>query len=117
MSKQDGSARRLILIVSSDPELLRERKTLLQEHDFAVITASNLLEVISACQKEFVAVILGNSLPAKEKSRIVATVRDACTSGTPIFALYEESVSEADNADKPIKADDPQALLRALNAI
>ena len=111
------ASHRLILVISADPMVLQERKILLQEHDFAVVTASNLLEVISACHSEFVAVILGSHLPMKEKSRIVTTVRESCKKGTPIFALYDESVTEADNADKPIKADDPEALVRALNAI
>ena len=67
MSKHGGqSSQRLILLVSADPEVLKERKKLLQEHDFAVVTASNLLEVISACQREFVAVIVGSKLPVKE---------------------------------------------------
>jgi DNA-binding response OmpR family regulator len=106
---------RVILNVAFDAAALEERTALLREHGFEVLSATNLLDVITACENnDLEAVVLGPALPIKEKVRITATVSKSCAPKPPIIGLYEKAVSEADGADRAVPAHDTAALLQTL---
>lgn len=105
---------RKILNVGVDSEETAARSKALTSAGFEVVTASNLLEVINACEQHDVGLaVLGQVLNVNEKSRITMTVRSTCKRGTPVLALYHTSPSEADNADASLAAKDtPEALVK-----
>ena len=105
---------RKILNVGSDRQLVDERHKVLASAGFEVVSATNLLEVTKACEEhDFALVVLGQTLNINEKKRIKSTIRSACKRGTPVLALYQTSVSEADDADRALAAQGgPEALVK-----
>jgi PleD family two-component response regulator len=91
---------RKILNVGADEEQVKLRDKALASAGYSVVSATNLLEVIKACeQRDIDLAILGHVPNVNEKSRITATVRSTCKRNTPVLALYQTSPSEADDAD------------------
>ena len=91
---------RKILNVGADPEQVKVRDKALVSAGYQVVSATNLLEVIKACEQHDIELaVLGHVLNVNEKSRITATVRSRCQRDTPVLALYQTSPSEAGNAD------------------
>lgn len=107
---------RKILNVGANYTLVDERNKVLTSAGFEVVSATNLLEVTNACEEhDFALVVLGQGLNVNEKRRIKSTIRSSCKRGVPILALYQKSVSEADDADRSLAAQDgPEALVRAV---
>ena len=91
---------RKILNVGADQEQVKVRGNALVSAGYEVVSATNLLEVISACEQHDIDLaVLGHVLNVNEKSRITSTVRSLCKRSTLVLALYQTSPSEADNAD------------------
>ncbi len=91
---------RKILNVGADPEQVKVRDKALVSAGYQVVSATNLLEVIKACEQHDIELaVLGHVLNVNEKSRITAPVRSRCQRDTPVLALYQTSPSEAGNAD------------------
>src|SRR5439155_17874981 len=105
---------RKILNVGADQEQVKVRGKALASAGYDVVPATNLLEVIKACEQHHIDLaVLGHVLNVNEKSRITSTVRSICKRGTPVLALYQTSPSEADNADAALAAQEgTDALLR-----
>jgi len=91
---------RKILNVGTDPEQVKLRDKALVSAGYHVVSATNLLEVIKACEQHDIELaVLGHVLNVNEKSRITSTVRSTCKRNPPVLALYHTSPSEAGNAD------------------
>ena len=91
---------RKILNVGTDPEQVKLRDKALVSAGYHVVSATNLLEVIKACEQHDIDLaVLGHVLNVNEKSRITSTVRSICKRNTPVLALYQISPSEAGYAD------------------
>jgi len=89
-----------ILNVGADKELVKVRGKALASAGYQVVSATNLLEVIKACEQHDIDLaVLGHVLNVNEKTRITSTVRSTCKRNTPVLALYKTSPSEAGNAD------------------
>ena len=79
---------RKILNVGADQEQVKVRGNALVSAGYEVVSATNLLEVISACKQHNIDLaVLGHVLNVNEKSRITSTVRSICKRGTPVLAL------------------------------
>lgn len=80
-----------ILVASFDPQLADVRKHVLESAGYQVIPAKNLLEIRAACETghHIGLVIIGHSLPAREKRRVREEVRQVCGAGTPVLELHE----------------------------
>jgi DNA-binding response OmpR family regulator len=80
-----------LLSISVDRALLMQRHLMLQEIGYDVASAADMPELIIALsQGPFDLVILGHSLPPKEKLRIFHLIR-ANSERTPIVELYVNS--------------------------
>lgn len=91
---------RKILNVGTDPEQVKLRDKTLVSAGYHVVSATNLLEVIKACEQHDIDLaVLGHVLNVNEKNRITSNVRSTCKRNTPVLALYHTSPSEAGNAD------------------
>ena len=90
---------RKILNVGADPEQVKVRDKALASAGYDVVSATNLLEVIKACEQYDIELAVLGLVNVNEKSRITSTVRSTCTRGTPVLSLYKTSPSEAGNAD------------------
>jgi DNA-binding response OmpR family regulator len=94
-----------ILNIGVDRQQVKARAEALASAGYEVFSATNLLEVIEACEQENIDLaVLGQVLNVNEKRRITSTIRSKCTRGTPVLALYQTSRSEADNADAALAA-------------
>jgi len=107
---------RRILNVGADRELVKIRDKALASAGYQVVSATNLLEVIKACEQQDIDLaVLGHVLNMNEKSRIISTVRSICKRSTPVLALYQTSPSEAGNADAALAAQEgTEALIRTV---
>ena len=107
-----------LLNISADPELRSTRQQLLEGGGYQVLSPHNIVEVEQACkQQRFDAVILGHTIPAPEKRRITATIRELCAPHTPVLGLYAASPAEVAEADLAIPAHQPQALLEGVRKL
>lgn len=107
-----------VLNIAADPFVADVRKQVLETGGYDVTSAQNILEVVEACEtQDFDAVVLGQTIPMKEKRRITATVRERCKARTPVIGLYTTSPAEVDDADLAISAQEPQALLDGLKRL
>jgi DNA-binding response OmpR family regulator len=83
-----STKKKAVLVASRDPSLADVRKQTLELAGYRVIAASSHLDVLTACQREKLhLVLLGYSLPPAEKRRVSAEVRQHCH--TPILELYK----------------------------
>jgi CheY-like chemotaxis protein len=107
---------RKILNVGTDPEQVKLRDKALVSAGYHVVSATNLLEVIKACEQHDIDLaVLGHVLNVNEKSRITSTVRSICKRNTPVLALYQISPSEAGNADAALAVQEgTDALVRTV---
>jgi DNA-binding response OmpR family regulator len=107
-----------VLNVTADPELGSLRAQVMQSGGYEVVSAANIIEVEQACElHSFDAIVIGHTIPVKEKRRISAILRERCKPTTPIIAVYAESPEEADDVALAVSAHHPQALLDALNSV
>jgi CheY-like chemotaxis protein len=77
-----------ILLTSREPALLKTRAMLLAERGYQVAIALDHREVIELCKTHnFDLVVLGYTIPGKEKENILHTIREAC-GPVPALELY-----------------------------
>jgi len=86
--------KKVILVVSLDPALGDVRKHVLEAAGYRVITASTLVKIKNACQRQRVDLaLIGYSLPPAEKRRVQQEVRQHCKH-VPVLQLYEAAEAE-----------------------
>lgn len=106
-----------ILSISYDQSLIWTRQLMLQQLGYNVVSAEGFIAAIEACEApdvNFDLMILGHSIPAKDKERIISHFRQRCTS--PILALLRPHEGAMRNADRSIDPE-PEKLIAAVREI
>jgi len=103
----------LVLCTGVDPVLLETRRLLLQHAGHTVVTAMNVRDLTSACEKHrFEVAVIGQTVSASMKRLIASEIRNRCPSAR-ILELYPPHTGRAvDYADSwlEVPADVPQQL-------
>jgi|SRR5919201_1174118 DNA-binding response OmpR family regulator len=82
-----------ILVVSRDPQLAVLRKKLLETAGFAVVPATKVRDVTTACGKQYIGVaVIGHSLRPAEKRRFTNAIRKSCK--VPVLQLHRDEEPE-----------------------
>jgi CheY-like chemotaxis protein len=94
-----------ILSISYDKALLLTRQLLLKELGYEVVSAEGFAEAWEKCEdvEPFDLVIIGHSIPPKDKERIIEHLKKHCDS--PILALLKPYESPAREATHSVQAD------------
>ena len=105
-----------ILHVGTNDAVMTTRRAILERAGYEVTLAHNLSEVIAACAvNNFDVVILGQSLPSKEKQRVVHTVQERCK---PIrFLEYHNGLAPdmpSAHAHLHVPSSTPQSLVQCV---
>jgi DNA-binding response OmpR family regulator len=101
-----------ILSIAYDVSLLLTLKYLLEQAGFEVVSAEGFLEATQACDANsvpFDLIILGHTIPRKDKEKIIAHIRQQCS--TPILALLKSYEGSVDGANRSVDAFDPNLLV------
>jgi CheY-like chemotaxis protein len=104
-----------ILSISYDQPLLVTRQLLLEHAGFEVFSAFGFAEALDICKKrdDFDLILMGHSMPQKDKSALMAALRPRCDA--PLVSILrhgEPSIPEAAYAVE--SGDGPVALLDAV---
>lgn len=114
---EPGLAMAQILSISFDLDLLRTRELLLRRMGHSVISADGFAQVFRVCERhngKFDLIILGHSIPPEDKRLIIDFLKDhSC----PVLALLRPYEEPAENATRSIVAEDPGALLAAVEEL
>lgn len=104
-----------ILSISYDDDLLVTRHLLLERQGHSVISAMGFAEAIEKAGPDYDVIIIGHSMPQKDKRAVIAELRDrGCTA--PVLGLLranEPAIPEVTAAVLP----DPQQVLDAVNLL
>ena len=104
-----------ILSISYDRSLLWTRQLLLEQLGYQVVSAEGFAQAWEAARSsknEFDLIILGHSIPPKDKVAIVDHLRDTCKS--PILALLRPYEAPVSDVGMSVDAGDPGAFLVAV---
>jgi|SRR4051812_8469817 DNA-binding NtrC family response regulator len=97
-----------ILSISYDSSLLFTRQAMLELAGYEVISAEGFADAIERCPGDFDLVIVGHSIPQKDKRAIVAALHEhGCDA--PLLSLLrpgENKLPEAAHAVDPHRPDD-----------
>ena len=105
-----------ILSVSYDPSLLSTREMLLSRRGYQVTSALGFTAALEACQASyFDLLIMGHSIPQKDKLRLVAVFREKCRA--PILALQRYGEPALPGVDARAYPDDVDVLLTMVQTI
>ena len=105
-----------ILSVSYDENLLITRRLLLEKQGYRVTSALGFVEALARCQQDgFDLFILGHSIPALDKERLVKTFRATCDA--PILTLQRHAEMEFQSGDYRALAADPTDFLKAVAGV
>jgi len=106
-----------ILSISYDQSLLWTRQLMLQQLGYNVVSAEGFVAAVEACETpnvNFDLAILGHSVPAKDKERIISHFRQH--SNSPVPALLRPHEGPMQNADRSIDPE-PEKLIEAVREI
>jgi DNA-binding response OmpR family regulator len=101
-----------ILSISYDVSLLLTRKYLLEQAGFEVVSAEGFVEAMEACDagvRQFDLIVVGHTIPRKDKEKIIAHIRQQCSA--PILALLKSYEGAVNGADRSVEASSPNILL------
>jgi DNA-binding response OmpR family regulator len=105
-----------ILSVSYDPSLLSTREMLLTRRGYQVTSALGFTAALEACQASyFDLLIMGHSIPQKDKLHLVAVFREKCSA--PILALQRYGEATLPGVDAHAYPDDVETLLSTVQTI
>ena len=92
-----------ILSISYDPSLLFTRQAMLELAGYEVVSAEGFADAIENCSGLFDLIIMGHSIPQKDKRAIVAALHEhGCDA--PLLSLLrpgEQKIPEATRATDP----------------
>jgi CheY-like chemotaxis protein len=90
----------LVLCTGVDKSLLKTRKLILEAAGHTVVTVTDELSLLAACEKHsFDVAVVGQSTGQKMKRRIAALVREHCPD-VKVLELYEPHMGQVvDDAD------------------
>ena len=107
-----------VLSISYDRSLLWTRQLLLEQLGYEVVSAEGFAQAWDAAvdgNLPFDLIILGHSIPPKDKVAIVRHMRDSCN--CPILALLRPFESPVAEAARSIDAGEPGAFLTAVRSM
>ena len=115
---KNPSQKRRILSISYDESLLATRQMILEQAGFEVISALGYAESMERSNKgPFDLVVLGHSLPLKDKSAIVAALKKA-KSKPKVLSIRRHGYAPIPEADASVEAvEGPLALLEAVRQV
>jgi len=103
-----------ILSVSYDETLLRTRELLLESAGHSVTSAFGHHEAMEACKPgDFQLVIIGHSIPKKDKLDIIERFRQTNPDAT-VIALIRAGEGRLSEVDHYVSPGDPEDLLRSI---
>ena len=107
-----------ILSVAADSAIRASREQLLTKAGFDVVSASNIKELIRACEEtKFHLFILGEVISQPEKYRAVVTIKAHCPKA-PILDLLRPGTRQTPEAGYSQEvSDDPDTLIRKVKSI
>ena len=107
-------AKKRILSISYDESLLMTRQMILEQAGFEVVSALGFAESLEHLKKgPFDLVVLGHSLPLKDKSAIVAELKRKFN--PKILSIRRHGYAPIPEADASVEAaEGPQALIQAV---
>ena len=99
-----------ILSISYDPSLLFTRQALLQLAGYDVVSAEGFADAIEHCTGDFNLIILGHSIPQKDKRAIVASLHEhGCDA--PLLSLLRDGEQKIPEATRSADPQDVELLL------
>lgn len=104
-----------ILSISYDPSLLTTRHMILEKSGYEVSSALGFAEALEICQNrhDFDLVLMGHSMPQKDKIALYNELRPACPA--PLLSILRYGDSPIPQAKYSVRANDgPEALLEAV---
>ena len=104
-----------ILSISYDSVLLETRHMMLEQAGYIVVSAEGLADAIEHCSGDFDLVIMGHSIPQKDKRAMIAELHHHGLNA-PLLSLLrrgEEPIPEASRGIDP----SPQHLLETVKAM
>jgi|SRR5581483_3728936 len=105
-----------ILSISYDYNLLATRRLMLEEAGYEVISAEGFTEATERCEANFDLIIIGHSIPQKDKRAIVAECRKhGCFA--PIVSLLRFGEKPIPEAAFGLDPGNPWELLKAIDQI
>ena len=108
-----------ILCIGIDESSMTARSSALQRAGHTVSQARDIRQVEAACSGiQFDVVLIGQSLPAKEKLRVYETVRQS-NCGAKILELHTGSEPELTGTDDALRVSSgvPEALVEIVNRL
>jgi len=111
--------KRWILSISYNDPILRTRHAILEQAGYGVVSAlgfAETLELLTKSKRAFDLVILGPSLPQKDKAALIPAAKDLCN--CPVLSLRRPHSEPHPDADYSVDSGDgPEALLATLDEI
>jgi DNA-binding response OmpR family regulator len=105
-----------ILSISYDSSLLFTRQAMLEMAGYEVVSAEGFADAIERCPAEFDLIILGHSIPQKDKRAIVAALHEhGCDA--PLLSLLRQGENKIPEADHAVDPHHPHDLLDAVQWI
>jgi DNA-binding NtrC family response regulator len=99
-----------ILSISYDASLLFTRQALLQLAGYDVVSAEGFADAIEHCSGHFDLIIMGHSIPQRDKRAIVAELHErGCDA--PLLSLLRHGELEIPEATRSADPHDPKLLL------
>ena len=102
-----------ICSISYDETLLRTRELMLESAGHEVTSALGYRDAMDACAASADLVIIGHSIPRKDKLAIIDCFRNANPQGI-VIALTRAGEARLREVDHYVSPGDPEELLRAL---
>jgi CheY-like chemotaxis protein len=106
-----------ILSISYDEPLLVTRELMLKQTGYDVSSAFGFAEALEICSNrhDFDLVLMGHSMPQKDKAALLATLRTKCSA--PLLSIRRHDENPLPDADYSVDAlDGPEALLHAIKS-
>ncbi len=106
-----------ILSISYDGPLLVTRQMLLQAYGYDVASAEGFVEALEIAEREpnFDLVIMGHSIPSKDKRKIIDQIRHR--RDVPVLALLRPGESPIKEANAWVEPHDPKQLVAAVQRL
>ena len=106
-----------ILSISYDGPLLITRQMLLQAYGYDVISAEGFAEALEHTEADpnFDLVIIGHSIPLKDKRRIVSHIREK--RDVPVLSLLRPGEEPLQEATESVEPHDPRQLVAAVQRL
>lgn len=116
MPRESTMAHR-ILSISYDGPLLVTRQMLLQAYGYDVTSAEGFAEALehSDGESKFDLIIMGHSIPFKDKRRIISQVRK--NQEVPVLALLRPGERPLEEASESVEPNDPRELVAAVQRL